>query len=133
MNQNKTETFLATMQDLNQQYLVSRNQLNELKIKAKNSDWNESVASEIIEQLAALHERGRQANQEFTALDEETKRSEKTQSALATVTEQIKSLLAIIDELENSAKQSRNQLLPQINASIRSFQMHRAYSAEALG
>jgi hypothetical protein len=124
--------FVEIIAQLEQHYAKTDHQLNSLRESVRTTDWNESLAMNVIEQLGELRAFGEQVNVAFAALDTNDQQSAQVQGGIKKVADQIQSLLGIIGELENSAKHSRDQLLPEINASVRAFQMHKAYSAQAI-
>ncbi|MEZ6095629.1 MAG: hypothetical protein R3C03_15610 [Pirellulaceae bacterium] len=132
MNDQLKQQFLTTIDEMLGKYTLARGQLEALHVNVKTSDWDEAIAMSIIEQLAELQRQGQAANQIFAQLPESLRKSSEIQGKLGSITSDMKSLLETINQLENTAKKSRDQRLPQINASVRAFQMQKAYSAQAI-
>lgn len=116
---------------ISEQYRAIDRELDEL-LASGNQDWNDSRTERMLEQLRALTELGTQAgelaNQRVQTGGSETATRAASPPELEDIEKLFREMLKKISRLEQTAQAARDQLLPQVNASVRAMQMRRAYS-----
>lgn len=107
-------------------------QVERLSQSVVQDGWNPDRAAEILGALEEISQKRMGIDEVFRALPSEIQKSAKVQGRIQEATQIVKKLLVAIDKLENSARAERDSLRPQINASVRMFQMNQAYQAQAI-
>lgn len=117
----------ALLEQIVRQYRHVDSQLEQLLTDSVRGEWSEAATREVLQHLTTIQRLSAEAGQAAA----ETSGSSRPAAELEQVTQLFHAMLAKIARLEKAATEARDRLLPQVNASVRSLQMQRAYAGSS--